>query len=100
MSLLLYVLTLEPLLCSVRDEKANPALCGVLFDSYVTVKISMSADNITIFVSGPLDILSMKKAVERYKEVAGNKINFDKSNTKRLRNCFHCLFIFFVYLFR
>ena len=79
LSLLLYVLTLEPLLNMLRGEKANPALHGVLFVGCVRMKVSAYADDIPVFVSHYLDILAGKKVVEKYEEVAGAKINFDKS---------------------
>ncbi len=45
--------------------------------------ISAYADDITVFVSIRLDILAVKKAVERYEKVAGAKVNFDKSEGLR-----------------
>ena len=81
MSSLLYVLVLEPLLRRLRDEKANPALRGVPFDGRVMVKVSVYADDITVFVSCRLDILAAKMAAERYE---GVKINFEKSEGLRL----------------
>ena len=48
------------------------------FVSRVRVMVSAYAD-ITVFVSHRLDILAVEKAVERYEEVAGAKINFYKS---------------------
>ena len=42
------------------------------------------ADDITVFVSHRLDKLAVKKAVVRYEEVTGAKINFDKSEGLRL----------------
>ena len=79
LSPLLNVLALEPLHRRLRGEKASPALRGVLFVGCVREKVSACADDITVFVSHRLDILAVKKAVEKYKEVAGAKINFDKS---------------------
>ena len=78
------VLTLEPLLCRLRDGAANPALCGTLFASSLRAKISAYIDDITVFVSRRLDIKAVKKAFERYEEVAGAKINFNKSEGLRL----------------
>ena len=79
LSPLLYVLSLEPLLHRLRDEEVNPALCGIPFISHVRMKVSAYANDITVFVSHQLDILAVKKAVERYKKVADAKINIDKS---------------------
>ena len=78
MSPLLYVLALETLLRKKRDETANPALCGVLFAGCVRAKVSTYADYITVFLSCRSDIKAVKKAVKRYEEVAGAKINFDE----------------------
>ena len=75
---------MEPLLHRLRDEKANPALSRVPFAGCVRVKVSAYTNDITVFVSLDLDILAVKKAVERYEEVAGAKINFDKSEGVRL----------------
>ena len=80
LSPLLYVLALEPLLRSLRDERARPALRGVSLTGSVRVKISAFDDDITVFV----DILADKKAVERYEKVAGAKVNFEKSQGLRL----------------
>ena len=83
LSFLLYVLALEPQLRRLRDEKANPALCGVPFAGRVKAKVSAYADDITVFVSHRLDILAVK-VVERYEEVEDAKINFEKSEGLRL----------------
>ena len=79
LSPLLYVLALEPLLRRLRDKKANLALHGVPFAGRVRAKVSAFADDITVFVFCRLDILAVKKAVERYEKVAGAKIYFNKS---------------------
>ena len=79
LSPLLYVLALEPLLRRLRDERARPALCEISLAGNVHAKISTYADDITVFVSSRLDILAVKKAVERYEKVEGAKDNFDKS---------------------
>ena len=68
----------------LRDERANPALRGVRFVSRVREKVSAYVDDITAFVSRRLDILAVKKAVERYEKAAGAKINFDKIEGLRL----------------
>ena len=39
---------------------------------------------ISVFVSRQLDILAVRKMVERYKEVTGANINFDKSKGLQL----------------
>ena len=72
------------LLRRLRDEKDNPALCGDPFAGRVRAKVCAYADDITVFVSRHLDILAVKKAVERYKEVAGIQKNFDKSESLQL----------------
>ena len=79
LSPLLYVITLEALLRRLKDEKDNPALRVVPFTGRVRAKVSVYADDITVFVSRHLDILAVKKSIERYAEVADAKINFDKS---------------------
>ena len=83
LSPLLYVLALEPLLHRLRDEGARLALCRISLASSVHAKISTYAD-ITVFMSSRLDILAVKKAVERHEKVAGAKVNFDKSEGLQL----------------
>ena len=72
LSLLLYVLALEPLLRRLRDERAHPAIRGISLAGSVHAKISAYADDITVFVSSRLDILAV--LVERYEKVAGAKV--------------------------
>ena len=84
LSPLLYVLTLEPLLRRLRDERTRPALRGITQASSVQAKIFTFADDITVFVSRRLDIIAVKMAVEKYEKVAGAKVNFDKSEGLRL----------------
>ena len=81
---LLHALTLELLLRRLRGEETNPALRRVPFVGRVRAKVSAYADDITVFVSRRFDILAVKKAVQRYEEVAGAKNNFDKSEGLRL----------------
>ena len=50
----------------------------------IRAKVSAYADDITVFVSRRLNILAGKKVVEKYEEVAGAKINFDKSDGLQL----------------
>ena len=64
LSLLLYVLALEPLLRRLRDEKTNPSLRGVPFAVPLTARVSAFADDITVFVSRRVDIKAVKKAVD------------------------------------
>ena len=77
--LFLYVLALEPQLRRLRDKKASPDLRGIPFASPLSAKISAYADDIIVFVFCHLDIKAVKKAVARYEQIAGAKINFDKS---------------------
>ena len=84
LSPLLYVLALEPLLHRLRDEGTNPALCGVPFAGPLMARVSTFSNDITVFVSRHLDIEAVKKAVGEYKQIAGAKVNFDKSEGLRL----------------
>ena len=84
LSPLLYVLTLEPLLWRLRDEGANPALCGIPFAGPLTAKVSAFADGITILVFRCLDIKAVKKAVAEYERIAGAKANFNWNEGLRL----------------
>ena len=84
LSLLLYVLALEPLLRRLRDEGTNSALRGVTFAGPLTARVSTFADDITVFVSRRLDIKAVKKAVGEYERIAEAKVNFDKSEGLRL----------------
>ena len=77
MSLLLYVLSLEPLLRRLRDEKANPVLIEVPIGGCVKARVSAFADDITVFVSRCLDI-------ETVKNVTKSKVNSDQSKGLRL----------------
>ena len=63
---------------------ARPALRGIPLAGSVHARIFAYADDITVFVSSRLDILVVKKALERYEKVAGAKVNFDKSEDLRL----------------
>ena len=63
----------------LRDEVANPAPRGIPFAGPLTARVSMFADDITVFVSCCLDIKALKKAVAKYEQIAGAKVNFDKS---------------------
>ena len=74
LSPLLYVLALEPLLRELRDEGENPALRGVPLADLHTARVSVFADDITVFVSRCLDINSGKKAVGGYERIAGAKV--------------------------
>ena len=84
LSPLLYVLALEPLLRRLRDERTRPALRGISLTGSVRAKISAFSDDITVFVSRRLDKGAVKMAVERYENVVGAKVNFDKSEGLRL----------------
>ena len=63
---------------------ANPALHDIPFAGPLSAKVSAYADDITVFVSCCLDIKAVKKAVARYKQIAGAIIIFDKSEGLRL----------------
>ena len=84
LSHLLYVLTLEPLLCRLRDEGTNLALRGVPFAGLLTAGVFAFPDDITVIVSHHLDIKAVKKAVGKYKRIAEAKVNFDKSEGLQL----------------
>ena len=77
LSPLLYALTLEPLHCRLRDEKASRALHDIPFAGPLSAKVSADADDITVYVSSHSDIKAVKKAVARYEQIAEAKINFD-----------------------
>ena len=84
MSLLLWVLALEPLLRRLWGAVVNPALRGVLFAGCLRAKVSAYTDDITVLVSRRSDIKAVTKAVERYEEIAGAKINFYESKGLQL----------------
>ena len=84
LSPLLYVLVFEPLLRRLRNEGTSPSLRGVPFVGPLTARVSMFADDITVFVSHRLDIKAVKEAVVEYERIAGAKVNFDKSEGLRL----------------
>ena len=83
LSPLLYVLTLEPLLRRLRDERTSPALRSVPFAGPLTARVSAFADNITVFVSHRVGMKAVKEAVVGYERIAGAKVNFDKSEGLR-----------------
>ena len=87
LSLLLYVLALEPLLHRLKDGKASQALRGIPFAGSLSAKVSAYADDITVFVYCRLDIKAVKKVVSRYEQISGAKINFDKSEALQLGAC-------------
>ena len=82
LSPLLYELALEPQLRRLRDEKASPALRGIPLAGPLSAKVSAYTDDITVLVFRLLDIKAVKKAVARYEQIAGAKIN--KSEGLRL----------------
>ena len=84
LSPLLYIVALEPLLCRLRNEKANPALIGVPFFGCVQARVSALANAITVFMSHRSDIEAVKKALTRHKQMTGAKVNFDTSENLRL----------------
>ena len=84
LSPLLYVLTLEPILRRLWDERTSPSLRGIPFVSSLAARVSTFADDITVFVSRRLDIEAVKEAVVEYERIAGAKVNFDKSEGLRL----------------
>ena len=59
------------------------ALVSVPLVDCVRERVSAFADDITVFVSHRSDIEAVKKLVARYEQVAGAKINFDKSEGLR-----------------
>ena len=67
------------LLHSLRDEGVNPALRSIPFVGSLMARFSAFANDITVFVSRCLDIKAVKKAVGEYEQIAGAKVNFDKS---------------------
>ena len=60
------------------------ALLRVHFAGHFRARVSTFVDDITFFVSICLDIEAVKKAVARYKGVAGAKVNLDRSEALRL----------------
>ena len=84
LSLLLYVLALEPLSRRLRDEGVNPAFRGIPFAGPLTAKVSAFADDITVFVSRLQDIEAVKKVVAGYERIRRAKVNFDKSEGLQL----------------
>ena len=64
--------SLETLLRRLRDERTRPALRAVSLTDSVRAKISAFADDITVFVSS-------KDGGREIREIAGTKVNFDKS---------------------
>ena len=70
LSPLLYVLALEPLLYTLRDRTANPALRGVLFAGRIRAKISAYTDDITVFVSS-LVVIDLIGSEQNYAEKGG-----------------------------
>ena len=63
------------------------SLRGVSLAGRVRAKVSAYADDIIVFVFRRMDILAVKKAVERYKKVTGAKVIFDKSEGLQLCAC-------------
>ena len=60
---------------------------SILFASQYRARVSIFADDITVFVSCHLDIQAVKKVAAKYKQVAGAKVNFDKSGGLQLGAC-------------
>ena len=74
---LFYVLVLVPLHRRLKDKGANPALRGVPFAGLLTARVSKF--DIKVSLSHQLYIKAVKKAVAEYEQIAGPKVNFDKS---------------------
>ena len=68
----------------LRGEKVSLALHGIPFAGPLSAEVSAYADDISVFVFRYLDIRAVKKAVARYKQIAGAKINFDKNKGLQL----------------
>ena len=62
----------------------RPALRVIPLTGFLSAKVSAYADDITVFVSRRLDLKAVKKAVVRFEQIVGAKINFDKSEGLRL----------------
>ena len=77
---------MEPLHRRLKDKNASPTLRGTLFAGLLSAKVSVYADDITVFESRRLNIKAVKKVVARYEQIAGAKINFDKSEG------LHCMY--------
>ena len=58
--------------------------CAESFLLAVRMNVSVYANDNTVFISRWSDIKAVKKVVKTYEEVAGAKINFDKSEGLRL----------------
>ena len=81
LSLLLYVLALEPLLHRIRGQVRHCAVSLML----ATLRQGFPRSPMTsVFVSRRLDIEAVKEAVVEYERIAGAKVNFDKSEGLRL----------------
>ena len=65
------------------DRRGNPVLLGVHFDGCLRARVSAYANDITVFVSRRLEI-KFVKALARYEQIAGVKVNFDQSEGLRL----------------
>ena len=64
-----------------RPRRLTLNILGFLF---VLERGPLYADDITVFVSHRLDITAEKKGIERYQQIAGVKIDFEKSDDLRL----------------
>ena len=79
LSPLLYILTLEPLLRRLRDERSRPALCGIALPGGRHAKDSAYADDVTVYVSSLTDIVVTSNKVKYHCKLTGAEINCTKS---------------------
>ena len=64
--------------------KRRPGKHGIPFAGPLTARVSVFADDITVFVSHRLDIKAVKEAVVEYERTAVAKVNFEKIEGLRL----------------
>ena len=68
----------------LSDAGANPSLRGIMLHCWLREKVSAYADNVTVFLSRPVDIDVVKQALARYKKVSRTKINLEKNDKQQL----------------
>jgi len=77
LSPLLYILSLEPLACAIREEKI---IHGVKLPGGTEARISMYADDTTLILSDENSITRSFSLIDRYERASGAKLNQQKSN--------------------
>ena len=72
----MYALCIEPLLCHLRK---SIAFTGLRLPLDGVCKLSAYADDVTLFLSQPTDIVAIQALIQSYESVSNAKVNWQKT---------------------